>query len=649
MWKNLKTQLAHRRSSSRSSPGQGLAEYALMLALVALAVIIIVNLLEVSIADVFSRLVQQAPVAPPSLANYTPPPTYTPVPTLDPNATNTPTPSLTPTLTPSNTPPPTETPTLTPSVTNTPVCPGYGPYGLPGRVEMENFRCGGPDLAFVDSGNLDGGPGSGIYRQDVTTLGPDLAVSTDGSGYQLGWLVSNEWTQYLVNAPESRFYDFSVRVASGGTNGRFRLQIIRNGAAFHTTDPISVPNTGGASSWSNVVVESVPMLAGASEVRFIVDNGGFNVNYFDVSFGAVATPTATPGVPCYTLAVSLNPAFGGNVSRNPLPNCGGDRYTQGTNVTLSASPNANYGFNNWSGDATGTNSNVTITMSSNRSVAANFVQCFTVTTAVNPANSGAVNLSPAPNCGSQYRAGTNVTFSASANIGHAFNNWSGSLSGNANPTSLTINAAANVTANYDSTPSGVLYVVSNHTNPTGSEIAIRDRLQGMGFIVTMLNHSNANSYNPSGMALIIVSPSVNTNTYGTAFRDSPIPLMLMRRQLAGNLRLGSANSSNNTQTQIDMIAANSGHPLAAGKSGRVTVSNTLTMGSARSVGSGAVRIANITSASDRFVIVGYPTGATMTSGTAPAARVGFFLEDATRYTSNGWDLFDAAVIWAINN
>ena len=649
MWKNLKTQWAHRRAGSRSSPGQGLAEYALMLALVALAVIIIVNLLEVSIADVFSRLVQQAPVAPPSLANYTPAPTYTATPTIDPAASPTPTPSLTPSLTPSNTPPPTETPTLTPTATNTPTCPGYGPYALPGRVETENFRCGGPDLAFVDSGNLDGGPGSGIYRQDVTVLGPDLDTSTDGSGYQLGWLVTNEWTQYLVNAAESRFYDFSVRVASGGTNGRFRLQIIRNGAAIHTTDPVPVPNTGGASSWSNVVVPGIPMLAGANEVRFIVENGGFNVNYFDVNFGAAATPTPTPGVPCYTLAVSLNPAFGGSVSRNPLPNCGGDRYTQDTSVTLSASPNANYAFNNWSGDATGTNSNVTITMSNNRNVTANFVQCFAVTTAVNPANSGTVNLSPAPNCGSQYRAGTNVTFNANPATGYAFNNWSGSLSGNANPTSLTINAPANVTANFDSAPSGVLYVVSNPNSPTASENAIRGRLQGNGFIVTMLSHNDANSYNPSGMALIIVSSSVDTNTYGTAFRDSQVPLMLMRRQLAVNLRFGTGTNSNNTN-QIDMVSANSSHPMAAGLTGRVTVhSSNNTIGNMEGLGSGAVGIAYARGRTDRFTIVAYPTGAAMTSGTAPATRVGFFLERADRYNNDAWALFDAAVNWATSN
>lgn len=650
MWKNLKTQLAHRRSSSRSSPGQGLAEYALMLALVALAVIIIVNLLEVSIADVFSRLVQQAPVAPPSLANYTPPPTYTPVPTLDPNATNTPTPSLTPTLTPSITPSVTNTPTRTPTVTLTPACPGYGPYNIPGpNVQMENFRCGGPDVAFVESGSLDGGPGSGAYRTDVTLQGPDLGA--DGNSFYLGWLVANEWTQYLVSANQSRFYDFTVRVASTNNNGRFRLQVIRNGAIIHTSPSIAVPNTGGATTWTNVTVPSIPLLQGLNEVRFLVDTGGFNaLNFTATNASNPPTLTPTPSVPCYTLTVGVNPSVGGSVTRNPLPNCGTDRYTQGTVVTLSANPNTNYAFTHWSGNASGTSSPVAVTMTANRSVTANFGPCFAVTTAVNPSNSGTVSVSPAPNCGTRYVSGTVVTFRANANFGRAFSNWSGSFTGTSNPINRTINSATTVTANFSTAPTGTLLVVGNSGNLNPTEIAIRDRLQGMGYVVTVLDDNNAHNFNPTGIILILVSPTVDTGTYGSAFNSTSIPLILLKRDLAVGLRLGSSPTVASDRFEIDMIPATSGHPLAAGKIGRTAVyTNNGSIGSIQSLGSGAVGIANIVDNTTRFVIVGYPTGALMTSGTAPAARVGFFLDNTSLYNANAWALFDAAVIWATNN
>jgi uncharacterized repeat protein (TIGR02543 family) len=452
---------AARRPTAKNQPsGQGLAEYALILGLVALAVFIIVNLLEISIADLFSRLVQQAPVAPPSLANYTPAPTYTPVPTVDINATETATPTATQTSSP--TPEPINTPTETPTPTATVHCPGYGPYAIPGRVEMENFRCGGSDQAFVDSGTLDGGPGSAAYRPDVGVMGPDLASSSDaGGGYQLGWLVTNEWTQYLVEATENRFYDATVRVASDNNNGRFRLMIIRNGAAIHTTGSISVPNTGGASSWANVTVTGIPFLVGVNEVRFIVDQPGFNINYFDVSQGTTPTTTPAPSLPCFTLSVLQNPTFGGSVNLDPAPNCSGGRYTQGTTVILSTTPNPGYAFSGWTGSINNANSSVTVTVNNDLNVTANFSQCFAVTTAVNPANSGTVSVSPAPNCGGgQYITGTNLTLSANPATGFAFTNWSGDLSGNANPANLTVNAAANITANFNA------QAINSCANPT---------------------------------------------------------------------------------------------------------------------------------------------------------------------------------------
>ncbi len=58
----------------------------------------------------------------------------------------------------------------------------------------------------------------------------------------------------------------------------------------------------------------------------------------------------------------------GSVSKNPNQST----YNSGDNVVLTASPNANYEFTNWSGDASGTNNPVTITMNANKNVTANF-------------------------------------------------------------------------------------------------------------------------------------------------------------------------------------------------------------------------------------------------------------------------------------
>ena len=78
------------------------------------------------------------------------------------------------------------------------------------------------------------------------------------------------------------------------------------------------------------------------------------------------TVTANFELKKYTLALSADPAEGGSVS-------GAGTYDAGTDVSIEATPNDNYGFVNWTGDASGSTNPTTITMNSNKTVTANFV------------------------------------------------------------------------------------------------------------------------------------------------------------------------------------------------------------------------------------------------------------------------------------
>ena len=70
----------------------------------------------------------------------------------------------------------------------------------------------------------------------------------------------------------------------------------------------------------------------------------------------------------YTLTTSVNPSNAGYVTLNPS----GGIYDYGTVVTLQAIPNEGYEFSYWSGDASGTNPTIQITMNSNKNIIANF-------------------------------------------------------------------------------------------------------------------------------------------------------------------------------------------------------------------------------------------------------------------------------------
>jgi hypothetical protein len=70
----------------------------------------------------------------------------------------------------------------------------------------------------------------------------------------------------------------------------------------------------------------------------------------------------------YSLTVNINPSGSGSVLKNPDKST----YVYGDQVTLTATANSGYTFNNWSGNVTATTSPVTLTINGNATVTANF-------------------------------------------------------------------------------------------------------------------------------------------------------------------------------------------------------------------------------------------------------------------------------------
>ncbi|MEA2053890.1 MAG: carboxypeptidase regulatory-like domain-containing protein [Candidatus Thermoplasmatota archaeon] len=100
-----------------------------------------------------------------------------------------------------------------------------------------------------------------------------------------------------------------------------------------------------------------------------------NYEYFiwanDTSGNANTSSTKTFSifVPQYTLTTSVDPSGSGTITLNPP----GGTYDAGTVVTATATANAGYEFNHWSGNASGTNPTVQITMDGDKSVTTHFV------------------------------------------------------------------------------------------------------------------------------------------------------------------------------------------------------------------------------------------------------------------------------------
>ncbi|HDQ00087.1 MAG TPA: T9SS type A sorting domain-containing protein, partial [bacterium] len=144
----------------------------------------------------------------------------------------------------------------------------------------------------------------------------------------------------------------------------------------------------------------------------------------------------------YSLSVSVDPSGGGSVSKSPNKSV----YNYGEVVTLTASPNSGFEFDNWSGDLSGTSSTVTVTMNANKAVGANFKALqFSLNVTSDPAEGGIVNKSPNK---SLYDYGETVTIAASPNTGYRFDQWGGDVSGNTESVTVTMVSNKTITAHF---------------------------------------------------------------------------------------------------------------------------------------------------------------------------------------------------------
>ena len=129
----------------------------------------------------------------------------------------------------------------------------------------------------------------------------------------------------------------------------------------------------------------------------------------------------TVGPAQYALSLSANPSGGGAVASGPAPEANG-KYWAGAAVTVSATPNSGYRFENWteSGVVVSNSSTCVLSMSGKRSLVANFSQQLTpctVATSVLPDATGIVSG------GGSVSYGAAVVLSASAASGYAFRYW----------------------------------------------------------------------------------------------------------------------------------------------------------------------------------------------------------------------------------
>ena len=217
-------------------------------------------------------------------------------------------------------------------------------------------------------------------------------------------------------------------VVSSNANYTFTVQSNRNLVANFTLNTYTItatanPTNGGTVSGAGTFNHGASCTLTATAATGYTftnwtENGSAvssNANYTFTVEGnrnLVANFTAIT----YTITVSANPSNSGTTS-------GGGTYNHGQSCTVIATSADGYTFSNWTenGSVVSSNANYTFTVTSNRSLVANFVE--------QEPDTYNINVSPNPNIGGtvtgggNYDDGQQCTVTATANTGYTFVNW----------------------------------------------------------------------------------------------------------------------------------------------------------------------------------------------------------------------------------
>lgn len=166
----------------------------------------------------------------------------------------------------------------------------FGPLAGPGRLEAEDFDCGGEGTAYHDTTN--GNSGTSDYR-----LGEDVDVWDSAAASQhhyVGNTAAGEWLAYTIVVTETGRYDLRL-TAAALILSEVRIEI----DGVDVSGPVMIAATGGNEVFVEIAAAlDIYLSAGTYQIRIQILSGSPNLDYL--------TLTAAPTPPVY-LPLLLKP------------------------------------------------------------------------------------------------------------------------------------------------------------------------------------------------------------------------------------------------------------------------------------------------------------------------------------------------------
>ncbi len=194
-----------------------------------------------------------------------------------------------------------------------------------------------------------------------------------------------------------------------------------------------------------------------------------------------------------------------------------------------------------------------------------------------------------------------------------------------------------------------LFVVG-HTSLGQGDKLVADRLEALGYELTIVEDEDVETDDADGMGLVLISSTVSSGKVGDKFAFVEVPVLTWESWLFDDLHMTGPDKhwdfgKEHDRKKIKIVEG--GHSITQGATGKFKIYN----GKRRvrwGRPQGEAIVLGLVPGTDKAMLFAYETGAWMRDMEAPARRVGFFLDngEAKHLTSTGWALFDAAVNWA---
>lgn len=236
--------------------------------------------------------------------------------------------------------------------------------------------------------------------------------------------------------------------ATSGINGLISISIDSVASSTQT-----VACNSGSYSLSYVLPGALSV-GSSYTIRASITDNATNSNFATVSFVRAANRTLT-----------INKTGTGTISSSPAGiNCGStcsSTFLSSQTVVLTATPSPGWTFSGWSGGLCSGTGTCSVTMSSDRTVSATFVETSVLNLSFSGTGSGTVTSSPSginciSGCNSSFAKTSTVVLTATPNSNSNFIGWSGDCSGTG-PCSVSMSVARNVSAQFSLKPQ---YLVS---------------------------------------------------------------------------------------------------------------------------------------------------------------------------------------------